>query len=84
MCHGVFIETEPKLLGGQDPVEIDLGTRKPQKVLPSLAGRGDKSWHKGLGKETGGRRDWQAELSRRKGVPCRSREAPRETTVQCL
>lgn len=84
MCHGVFIETESKLLRGQDPVEIDLGTRKPQKVWPSLAGRGDKSWYKDLGKKTGGRRDWQAELSRRKGAPCRSREAPRETTIRCL
>lgn len=84
MCHGVFIKTEPKLLKEQDPVEIDPGTRKPQKILPSLAGRGDKSRHKGLGKETGGRRGQQAELSWRKGAQCRSHKAPWETTVQCL
>lgn len=84
VCYGIVIRTEPKLLRGQDPVEIDPSTSKPQKILPSLAGRGDKSWHKGLGKETGGRRDWQTELSWRKGAQCRSCEAPWETTVQCL
>lgn len=84
VCHGVFIKTEPKLLRGQDPVEIDPGTRKPQKILPSLARRGDKSRHKSLGKETGRRRDRQAELSWRKSAQCRSCEAPQETTVWCL
>lgn len=35
-----------------DLARFDPGTRKPQRILPGLSGRGNKSWHKGLGKET--------------------------------
>lgn len=39
-----------------DLVRFDPGTKKPQRILPSLSGRGGKSWHKGLGKKTGAER----------------------------
>lgn len=54
MCHGVSMKAEPKPLRGPDPVKIGLDARKPQKVSPSLGGKGGRTGTRVFGRRLAG------------------------------